>query len=171
MVRFPPLVRYLVGDMKIKKTRTPAQIAASRANGAKSKGPRDTSRTRYNNLQHGYYAKTDFLPTTNPFAIRDALAPLIADFQPANPAELACLERVAQAEVRHFDCLRHEKSLFEKALAAGESNLGRIERHLHQHGPQLELTRRLRSRAGRASCSAIRDFFELRDSTTYQGPK
>jgi hypothetical protein len=80
--------------------RTPAQIAASRANGAKSKGPitaqgkRNSSR---NSIRHGLLADTIVLEEEKRDEFLEMLDELLDEHQPATPTELMMVETIAAA--------------------------------------------------------------------------
>ena len=80
--------------------RTPAQIAASRANGAKSKGPitaqgkRNSSR---NSTSHGLFADTIVLEEEKKEEFFIMLDELLDEHQPATPTEIMMVETIAAA--------------------------------------------------------------------------
>ena len=103
----------LMDTNSTKTPRTPAQAAASRANGAKSTGPRDTSLSRFNSLKHGYYAKSACLSAEDPAAIQLALDHLIEIHSHDNHLELirrqqSRARRDLEAAFRQFLLLRKQ---------------------------------------------------------------
>src|SRR5690242_1783914 len=80
---------------KVGRVRTEAQRRQSRINGAKSRGPVDTSRTRHNALKHGLCAKLVVLPGEDPAAFaadRDAYSD---DWRPPSRTRAALVDRLA----------------------------------------------------------------------------
>jgi hypothetical protein len=83
--------------------RTPKQIAASRANGAKSKGPvtaqgkRNSSR---NSIRHGLFADTIVLEEEKKDEFFELLHELLDEHQPATPTETMMVETIAAARWR-----------------------------------------------------------------------
>lgn len=86
---------------------TPARIAASRANGAKSRGPitaRGKSQSRRNGLRHGLRAQ--FLnplaedPTARDY-FRTLLTSLLEEIDPTDPRQFHSAHRFARAMAEH----------------------------------------------------------------------
>jgi hypothetical protein len=85
------------------KPRTPAQIAASRANGSKSQGPKTEEgkqRSSSNALKHGLSAKTLCLNTENPSALEELRERYIRELQPEGQIELDLVEEIVAARWR-----------------------------------------------------------------------
>ncbi|MCB1885939.1 MAG: hypothetical protein KDG89_18485, partial [Geminicoccaceae bacterium] len=82
-----------------RKPRTPAQIEASRQNGAKGRGPRTEAgkaASSRNALKHGLTATTDvLLPTEDADAFADHCAQVEAEYQPQGPTERALVTQLA----------------------------------------------------------------------------
>ena len=80
-----------------KSTRTLAQIEASRENGKKSNGPKDTSKTRHNAIKHGILADVAYCQTEADREAFEALrAALIEELAPETQMEQFYAERIAQ---------------------------------------------------------------------------
>ena len=80
-----------------KSTRTLAQIRASRENGKKSDGPKDTSKTRLNAIKHGILADVAYCETEAERQAFEALrAALMEDLDPQTQMEQFYAERIAQ---------------------------------------------------------------------------
>ncbi len=92
--------------------RTPAQIAASRANGARSKGPvtaqgkRNSSR---NGVRYGLLAKTFVLKDEHTGRFLHLLHGLIAKHQPADYTETLLVEGLARSHLAAKPNLEHAK--------------------------------------------------------------
>src|SRR5689334_20140282 len=79
------------------------RIEASRANGAKSRGPVTAEgklRSSQNALKHGLLSNDVVLATESRETFDRLLEALIARFQPADQAEMICVEHMAAAEWR-----------------------------------------------------------------------
>jgi hypothetical protein len=82
---------------------TPAQIAANRANAARSTGPRTPAgkaRSSYNSLKHGLYARDVVLPGEDRAEYDRLLAELMAEFRPHARYETMLVERLADISWR-----------------------------------------------------------------------
>jgi hypothetical protein len=96
--------------------RTPKQIAASRANGARSKGPvtsqgkRNSSR---NSIRHGLLAETVVLKEEHTGRFFDLLNELIDEHQPATPTETMLVETIAVASWRQSRIWGMQKENFD----------------------------------------------------------
>lgn len=157
--------------------RTEAQAAASRANGAQSQGPHDTSRTRYNNLQHGLYAKSVIFSTGQAAELESKVEAYTLIYQPANQHELDAVRRLATAEYQYFLALGREEDLITITTAATRAKfdsefrnggwhdrIAYAEKSIHDAGATLEKFRRNLGRLRRESESALRqlDFMQRR---------
>jgi hypothetical protein len=79
------------------------RIATSRANGAKSRGPKTAlgkSRSSQNGRRHGLLTKTVVLENERPAAFSDLLAAFEAELLPANQVEKVCVDTMAVAHWR-----------------------------------------------------------------------
>lgn len=101
---------------------TPAQIAANRANAARSTGPRTPegkSRSAQNSRKHGFRATA--FPVIRLEDIREVenlRADLVALYQPVNSQELFAIERMALAQQSILRAARLESGLFSIGLDA-----------------------------------------------------
>jgi len=101
--------------------RTPKQIQASRANGARSKGPttaqgkRNSSR---NSIRHGLLAETVVLKEEHTGRFFDLLNGLIAEHQPATPTEVMLVETIAVADWRRSRIWGMQKENFDHDVAS-----------------------------------------------------
>lgn len=86
------------------KERTEAQKAASRANGAKSRGPRTEqgkNASSQNARKHGAYAKLDCTLYENTDEYVERLEAYILNLQPANEFEHSLVRAIATAELEY----------------------------------------------------------------------
>ena len=101
--------------------RTPKQIQASRANGARSKGPttaqgkRNSSR---NSIRHGLLAETVVLKEEHTGRFFDLLNDLIADHQPVSATETMLVETIAVANWRRSRIWGMQKENFDHDVAS-----------------------------------------------------
>jgi hypothetical protein len=100
---------------------TPKQIAASRANGAKSKGPvtpqgkRNSSR---NATRHGLLAETVVLEAENTGRFLELLESLIDEHQPQTPTETMLVDTIAVARWRQDRIWGMQKVAFDHDIAS-----------------------------------------------------
>src|SRR3954454_22769296 len=91
---------------------TPAQADASRANGARSRGPatpEGKARSALNGTRHGLRGTIfALLPSEDTAAWAAVLDGYLARFRPDDEAELACVERLAACDWREARLLRLE---------------------------------------------------------------
>ena len=105
--------------------RSEKQIQASRANGARSRGPvtaqgkRNSSR---NNLRHGFSIHDSSLDRNPPAAFTYLKAQYTADFQPATAQEIHLVHAMAVARWRIFLVQEAEKRALDKALAGQKAS-------------------------------------------------
>ncbi len=101
--------------------RTPAQIAASKTNGAKSKGPvtpqgkRNSSK---NAVKHGLLAANVVLETENKELFFEWLNELMEEHQPATPTEAMLVRTIASAQWRRDRIWSLQKHQFDNDIAA-----------------------------------------------------
>ena len=101
--------------------RTAKQNAASRKNGARSRGPvtaEGKKRVRLNAVSTGCRAKSLFLPGESPQEFALQLDELIDGFQPRSGMEFSLIHEIAQAD---WMCQRVERAHFERLKAHIES--------------------------------------------------
>jgi hypothetical protein len=107
--------------------RSEKQIQASRANGARSRGPvtaqgkRNSSR---NNLRHGFSIHDPSLDRNPPAGFTNLKAQYMADFQPATAQEIHLVHTMAVARWRTFLVQEAERRALDKALAHQKANSG-----------------------------------------------
>jgi hypothetical protein len=100
---------------------TPKQIAASRANGAKSKGPvtpqgkRNSSR---NATRHGLLAETIVLEAEHTGRFLELLESLIDEHQPQTPTETMLVDTIAAARWRQDRIWGMQKVAFDHDIAS-----------------------------------------------------
>ncbi len=103
--------------------RTPKQIAASRANGARSKGPvtaegkRNSSR---NSTRHGMFADTLVLERENPAQFRELLNELLNEHKPSTPTQTMLVETIVAARWRQQRIWGIQKTNFDVDIASVE---------------------------------------------------
>jgi hypothetical protein len=145
------------------------RIHASRANGARSKGPvtaEGKQRSAQNALRHGLLANTVVLSDENPEHFEGLVAAYVAKFQPADRVELSLVEQMAAAEWRQQRSWAIERAIVEKKLA--ESNetpgLDRIADAIAMlaAGPELALMHRYEYRQNRMYHRAFQNLLALR---------
>lgn len=114
-----------------KAPRKPAQIEASRANGARSRGPvtdEGKANSARNAFKHGLTARSILLPTENPEHFEDLLHTLATVFLPASGVEWLALEEMAVAlwKQRRIWTLEATTIALQDAAARAEAH-GRLE--------------------------------------------
>ena len=99
------------------------QIAASRANGAKSKGPvtpqgkRNSSR---NSTRHGIFAATIVLESEDSAAFLELIDDLYQEHQPSTPTEMMLVDTIAAARWRQDRIWGIQKTAFDEDVASGD---------------------------------------------------
>ena len=149
--------------------RSEAQIAASRANGALSQGPKDTSRNHLANLRHGFYAKSICLSSENQQMIAESIQRLEDLFAPTNDLEIQVIRELTAAEFHYSRALAVETAILETGLAEtavdldnrfkslnAPTRLAYAERYLQKSEPALALARQNLSRLRRETESCLR---------------
>jgi len=82
---------------------SPAQREASRRNGRQSRGPHDTSQTRFNAVKHGLLSKKAcFLSEEDRRTYRELHQGLVDDLRPKGMLEAMLVERLASAHCRQM---------------------------------------------------------------------
>lgn len=97
-----------------------ARIAANRANAQKSTGPKDTSKTRFNGVQHGLTAMHTLLPWEHKEDLQAILDSFESRYQPVDDVERLLVKQVAVAYWRMERSLRIEKNILE-TVARGQA--------------------------------------------------
>jgi hypothetical protein len=104
-----------------KRPVSPKQLAANRANAAKSTGPRTPegkARSAQNGRQHGFTASTFAVVRLEDLQeIAHLRADLIAVYQPVNSQELFAIERIALTQQAILRASRLESGLFTTCLS------------------------------------------------------
>ncbi|MCX6622802.1 MAG: hypothetical protein NTY38_17400, partial [Acidobacteria bacterium] len=101
--------------------RTPAQIEASRRNGARSRGPKTAegkARSSRNATTHGLTTKFSAMDPEELAAYRSFLAAGIARFQPASESELVLVEQFAVANWLQHRAWALETDTFNRQINA-----------------------------------------------------
>jgi len=81
--------------MKIKKTVTPAVIAANRQNSTKATGPKDVAAVKQNAISHGLLAKRlAFQSPEEKAEFDDLMIAVEAEYEPVGPTECALVEEL-----------------------------------------------------------------------------
>lgn len=159
------------------RTPTPAQSAAARANGSKSRGPvtvEGKRNSRRNALKHGQSAQTLTLDRESDDGFALTLAAFEADYQPRTETERNLVFRIAHAHWRSLRLWSQEKSIFNEAMeeirrSTREPGLrsdacsGRAFRQLADSGPVLALLDRHENRYERIYHRAVRQLSRLRE--------
>ena len=103
-----------------RKPASPEQLAANRANAAKSTGPKTPdgkARSSQNALKHGFTASTFAVVRLEDLQeIANLKSDLVAVYQPVNAQELFALERMALAQQAILRAARLEAGLFTTSL-------------------------------------------------------
>src|SRR4051794_7908973 len=137
---------------------TPAQVDASRANGALSRGPitpEGKARSALNGTRHGLRGSTfALLPDEDPAEWAAHLAGYLARFRPADAAELACVERLAACDWREARLLRLETEM----LFAGRGDTSESAPRLgwSRTLPRYKAAIRRDRRGGRGAAGGVR---------------
>jgi hypothetical protein len=103
---------------------TPKQIAASRANGAKSKGPvtdQGKLNSSRNSTRHGLLAATIVLEAEQTEPFLEMVRELYDEHRPATPTEMMLVETIACARWRQDRIWEMQKAAFDEDIASCES--------------------------------------------------
>lgn len=129
---------------------TPAQIAASRRNGARSRGPlSEATRAKVarNALKHGLTASTTVLDSENRDRFDELLSDLLADLAPQTTLEFCAVEEMAAAKWKQRRAWQLETTALNSAQAEAD--------HPSAHGRSLQAWRKLHRRAERDFASLL----------------
>jgi hypothetical protein len=147
------------------------RIAASRANGARSRGPKTLqgkARSSQNAITHGFFAKAVVIRHEDRQAFERTRQSYIRRFHPTGEAELAQVEQMAAARWRGSRALAFESTVLAQAIktGAGRSPHRRIAASLDNPAilRKLELATRRQARYASLHSRAMREFFHLRKS-------
>ncbi len=147
--------------------RTEKQKAASRLNGAKSKGPvtaMGKDCIRMNALQHGMTARLALWPNENPEQFHALFMSLLAEFAPENDVQFLCVEEMALAKWRQRRVMTAESEAgarFQQWSGDEEPTLETFQA-CEQMGELLSTLRRHEAAFGRAYQRAYRHLMQLR---------
>ena len=97
---------------------TALKLAANRANAAHSTGPVDTSRTRFNGLNHGLTSKQTVIPGENQEEYDAFKAGMLTDIRPGSTIETVLAERIVAAAWRLKRFNRVECAFFNNRIDA-----------------------------------------------------
>jgi hypothetical protein len=97
-----------------KATRSELQRETSRVNGAKSKGPMNRDKVRFNSLKHGLRAAQVVLPGEDPAEFEAEKQAWFDDWQPQSHTRAVLCERAALASWRLNRCARTESARLRK---------------------------------------------------------
>ena len=144
------------------------RIDASRANGARSRGPvtpEGKQRSAMNAIRHGLLSQTVVLDGEDPEAFSTLLAAYVERFQPADRVELALVEDMAAANWRQHRSWAIEAEMMNQASAKLSSPLA-IKRITHGFttlaaGPELALMHRYETRQSRMFQRALANLLAL----------
>jgi hypothetical protein len=142
---------------------------ASRANGARSRGPKTPQgkeRSAQNARRHGLLARCIVLQTESTDAFQAIMTEYIRRFQPADDVEMALVEEMAAAFWRQRRCWAIETRLFDNAIETDLSadSIGRIAGAFSTlaAAPSLALTHRYETRLHNIYQRALRSLLLLR---------
>jgi hypothetical protein len=105
---------------------TEKQKAASRANGAKSRGPvtaRGRETSSRNSLHHGILARAVVLDTENKDRFHELLRSFHATYRPVGPTETLLIQRLAVSQWRLLRLWSHQKAAFALELRGQSASL------------------------------------------------
>lgn len=160
------------------RPRTPAQIAASRANGRRSKGPKTEPgkrRSRLNAVKHGLRSRTIRpLPGDNTSATKALTHAVLERLLPADNAERELADGIVAAlwRMRRATQIEHEV-LGLRSGEPGEVDPNAVARAFvrQSHGPRtLDLLLRYRTQAVGELGRLLRLFADLRGAAVAQPP-
>jgi hypothetical protein len=106
--------------------RSDKQQAASRANGAKSRGPVTAAGKRQsskNSLRHGILARTVVLETESKERFRELLSSFQATYRPKSAVEEVLVQKMAVAHWRLLRLWSHQKAAFALELRSQPATL------------------------------------------------
>lgn len=121
--------------------RTPKQIAASRANGALSKGPvaiQGELNSSRNSLRHGLLARTVVLAEESIGRFLALLHALIEEFHPSSATQLILVETMAIARWRQLRVRGMHKVAMDREIALQHPSLGTPKVRAALNGSQLQ---------------------------------
>ena len=171
-------------DNKIAKMRTPLQIAASRANGSRSRGPvtaAGKNASSRNAVKHGILSAHVLLLSEKPETFLNLVAALYDEFQPATAFEESLVDAMAVARWRQQRIWNIERDAMDSQLVAEHDknraamlNPGRLTSMafgtLATETRTLDLANRYESRFDRQYLRCHRRLLEVQDRRLNSGP-
>lgn len=171
----------MIEQQKTKRPRTEDQKRASRANGAKSRGPKTTEakqRTKYNALTHGAHSNEVLLPNEDEAQYEALRTAVLCEYNPQTALEADMAEQIFTAlwKRRRYQAMQHalwkqsmHGALEEKqkegqpqtnpeALPASEHLLNEAARWCHRNGDSYAQLDALENRARLAFARAQRNW-------------
>ena len=153
------------------------RIDASRANGARSRGPvtpEGKQRSAMNAIRHGLLCQTVVLDGEDPEAFTTLLADYVERLQPADRVELALVEDMAAANWRQHRSWAIEAEMMNQASCKLSSPIA-IKRITHGFttlaaGPELALMHRYETRQSRMFQRALANLLALQKQRTPNEP-
>ena len=156
---------------------TEKQRAASRANGAKSKGPvsvEGRARSSRNSIRHGLSSKIVVLPHENRSAFEDLRDSYMDDFQPANQSQHDLVETMVAARWRLNRLVETEAKIFEMEMLRHDDDIEKefentiqVEKvawvfdHIANHSKSLQLLIRYEGSLNRSYERAYKQLKEM----------
>jgi hypothetical protein len=113
--------------------RSDKQIQASKANGARSRGPiteQGKRRSSRNSTRHGLLAQAVVLEEESVHGFQKLLAALRDEYQPRTASQVALVETMAVAGWRQFRVWQAQKTAMDRDIAAQGRSVGRKSRAL-----------------------------------------
>jgi len=151
--------------------RTEKQIAASRLNGQKTRGPvtpMGKDRIRSNALKHGLTARMTLWQNEDPHKFRGMMAALLDEFLPANDVEFLCVEEMTMAKWRLRRVITLETEAGNQQLnllsSAGRASTLAAFQAAQQAGQLLTTLRQHEAAYSRAYERAHRHLLKLRET-------
>ncbi len=145
---------------------------ASRANGAKSKGPKTPegkARSSYNAVRHGLLSKTTVLACENRETFEKLLDQFVRRFDPVDDVEFGMIEEMAACHWRIRRGWAIETELMNQSVEKHKEGAGTVESCLAAAirelagAPELALLNRYEGRLNRMFQRAVRNLLMLRD--------
>jgi hypothetical protein len=159
--------------------RTPAQQAASRANGARSRGPKTAAgkrRSSRNALRHGLLARATVLQRESLAGFQNMLRQHIECIAPRNPVEQAAVEDMCAAawRIRRLWCIERKTLDLEIATQRSPDRLERIVRafdSLARNSPHFLLFHDYEARLHNIIELSLARLLDLRKSSVTNEPE
>jgi len=157
------------------------RITSSRANGARSLGPKTPAgklQSSANAIKHGLLAKCVVLETESEECFQDLLTSFLNRFQPGDDVELGIVEELLAASWRQRRAWAMETKLLDTSIAARPAAPDGDERVRLTSGfeaasnqPSLELVHRYETRLNRIYKRALNNLVVLRMLSSVQDPE